>query len=371
MKKIKILHTIRQGKIGGGESHVLDLVTHMDQSKFESIVLAFTDGPMVESLKKRGITTEVIYTEKPFNFSIWKQVTQCIKRHEIDLVHAHGTRAFSNVFYSANKLNIPIIYTVHGWSFHPNQPYLVQRIREKSERFLTARAHKTICVSKSNQQSGISRLKLKRSVVIYNAVNLEKFSPQRKFKDLRKEFGIDKNKIVIGYIVRMTAQKDPFTMLKAMQKICESKEDIILLMVGDGELKSKAIQLAKNLKIEDRVIFESFRTDIPDVLNAIDVYCLPSLWEGFPIGIIEAMAMHKPVVVTPVDGSSELVTDRETGLLVETKNEVDLAQAVIELNDNPALRNQIIVKASEFVNAHFGISQLVQKVEDNYIEVLN
>jgi len=371
MKKIKILHTIRQGKIGGGESHVLDLVTHMNSSVFESIVLAFTDGPMVESLKKQGITTEVIYTEKPFNFSIWKKVTECIKRHHVDLIHAHGTRAFSNVFYSAHRLNLPVVYTVHGWSFHPDQPYLVQRIREKSEKFLTTRARRTICVSKSNQQSGINRLNLKRSVVIYNAINLKKFSPKRKLKDLKKEFGIDKSKMVIGYIVRITTQKDPFTMLKAMQAICKKNENFVLLMVGDGELKSKAIQMAKSFKIEDSVIFESFRTDIPDVLNAIDVYCLPSLWEGFPIGIIEAMAMRKPVVVTPVDGSSELVTDRHTGLLVETKNATALADAIIELSKNSTLKNSITRNASEFVNSHFGISQLVKSVEDNYQEILN
>jgi len=277
MKKIKILETIRQGRIGGGETHVLELCTHIDKSKFEVVVLSFTSGEMVDELNRRGIRTKVIYTETPFDIRVWKKVRNFISDEEFDVVHAHGTRANSNVFWATKQLNLPLIYTVHGWSFHIDQKTHIKKLRELSESFLTARANKTICVSKSNEQDGIQKFNMKRSTVIYNAVNLQKFNPKNKFKDIRKEFGIPPEKTVIAYIVRITAQKDPFTMLKAMKIIAECSDNTVLLMIGSGDLKNEAVQLTKKLGIENRVIFKPFRTDIPAILNAVDIYCLSSL----------------------------------------------------------------------------------------------
>jgi glycosyltransferase involved in cell wall biosynthesis len=366
MKKIKILEAIRQGQIGGGETHVLELVTNLDKTKFEPIVLSFTPGPMVDELKRRNIKTKVIYTEKAFDYRVWKQVRNFIKEEEIDIVHAHGTRANSNVFWAAQKLNLPLIYTVHGWSFHMDQKFPVRKLRELSENFLTGKADKTICVSKSNEMDGIIRFNMQRSMVIYNAVNLDKFNPANKYADIRKELGIAPEKTVVGYIVRITKQKDPFTMLRAMQKIAEKSKDVVLLMVGDGDLKESAVQLAKELGIEDQVIFQPFRTDIPDVLNAIDIYCLPSLWEGFPIGIIEAMAMKKVVVATPVDGTKELVENNETGLLVKHADPQELADAIFTLHENKELQNSMAEKAYNYVNNNFSIKRLVNEVERVY-----
>src|ERR1700739_1426094 len=98
-QQIKVLECIRQGQIGGGESHLLSLVENLDQSKFQPIVLSFTDGPMIERLNKMGVETHVIYTEKPFDVSKWKKVKQLLKQKDIQLVHAHGTRANSNVLW--------------------------------------------------------------------------------------------------------------------------------------------------------------------------------------------------------------------------------------------------------------------------------
>ncbi|WP_315816901.1 glycosyltransferase [Paraflavitalea speifideaquila] len=101
--KIRILETIRQGQIGGGESHLLSLVENLDKDRYEPVVLSFTEGPMVDRLKAMGIQTEVIYTEKPFDISKWKRVKAFIEANNIQLVHAHGTRANSNVFWATKN----------------------------------------------------------------------------------------------------------------------------------------------------------------------------------------------------------------------------------------------------------------------------
>src|SRR5438270_339874 len=143
-KKIKVLECIRQGQIGGGESHLLSLVENLDRSKFEPLVLSFTDGPMIERLREMNVESHVIYTERPFDFSKWGLVKKFLREHQVDVVHAHGTRANSNILWAARSLGIPVIYTVHGWSFHPDQNPIVRNIRILGEKYLTSRTHLNI-----------------------------------------------------------------------------------------------------------------------------------------------------------------------------------------------------------------------------------
>lgn len=369
MKKIRVLETIRQGKIGGGESHVLDLSLNLDKEKYAPIVLSFTSGPMIDLLKKRKIIASIIYTESAFDFKIWKKVKEFIVKEKIDIIHAHGTRAMSNVFWAAKKLNIPIIYTVHGWSFHLDQKFLVRKVRESMEKYLTSKATKTICVSYSNQKDGETLFNLKRSTVIYNAVDFEKFNLLRSYKDIRTELNIAKDKTLIGYIVRVTGQKDPFTMVQAMKIVAEREKNIVLLMVGDGDLKDQIVQMAKDLNLGKQIVFQPFRTDVPDLLNAIDIYCLPSLWEGFPIGIIEAMAMKKTVVASPVDGNSELVEDGKTGITVPIKDSEKLANVLIDLHNDNTKRTDLANAGYNFITQNFGIKRMVDEIEKLYYSV--
>jgi Glycosyltransferase Family 4 len=145
-KPIKLLECIRQGQIGGGESHLLSLVRNLDRTRFDPVVLSFTDGPMVEQLKAMDVATRVIHTEKPFDVSKWSEVKDFLFQQQVELVHAHGTRACSNVMRAARSLGIPVVYTVHGWSFHADQPLLTRVARIMGERYLTSRATVNIAV---------------------------------------------------------------------------------------------------------------------------------------------------------------------------------------------------------------------------------
>ena len=118
MRKIKILEVIRQGQIGGGESHLFDLIYFLDKNRYEPVCLSFSDGEMITKLKQMGIRCHVIETQKPFDLQVQKQVKRLILDEEIQIVHAHGSRAASNVLYTVRQMHIPFVYTVHGWSFH-------------------------------------------------------------------------------------------------------------------------------------------------------------------------------------------------------------------------------------------------------------
>ena len=370
---IKVLQTIRQGKIGGGETHVLDLVKQLDKTRFEPIVLSFTDGPMLQRLKEMGIKTKVIYTEKPFDMRQWKKVYQWAESEDIDLIHAHGTRANSNSFWAAQKLNVPMIYTVHGWSFHPEQSTANRLMREYGERFLTKKSDITIVVSESNKKDGqkYANLQYAKTKLVNYGIDISKFNPNKiSSRNVRREYGIADDKILVGYLVRMTIQKDPFTMVKAAAKVLKQTDKIAFLFVGNGDLKVEVLSLAKKLGVYDKIIFDDFRQDIPDVLRAIDIYCLPSLWEGLPIGLLEAMSMKKAVVATPVDGTKEAITHNKNGFLVPCKDEEKLANAILELaNDRKKIKN-FGKKAYQTVLERFTLPVMAKEVEAIYENVL-
>lgn len=369
-KKLRILHAIRQGKVGGGETHVLDLVKELNKDKYVSVILSFTEGPMVERLKADGFKTYVVHTEKPFDIKVWKEVKRIIEDEEINLVHAHGTRANSNTFYSAKKLNIPLIYTVHGWSFHPDQNRIIKIVRTMSERFLVNTANKTICVSQSNLNEGRNKFPMKDAVVIENGINQLKFNPNQKYKNVRAEFGIDDKTVLVGYIARITRQKAPLTFLKAIANLSYIN-GLKFLIIGDGDLKTEMQTLAEELQLKDSVIFDDFRDDIPAVLNAIDIFCLPSLWEGLPIALLEAMAMEKAIIATSIDGITDLITHMENGLLVPPLDVKELSETIDKLASNDELRNRLGIRAGLTVKRKFNIDQMTREIEKIYEDVIS
>ena len=368
-RKIRVLETIRQGKIGGGETHVLDLVQALDKTRFEPVVLSFMPGPMIDRLRALGIPAHVIETHKPFDFTTWGQVKQLLREEKIDLVHAHGTRAQSNSFWAARQLGLPMLYTVHGWSFHMDQKPLTKKLHQMGEKLLMAQADRTICVSNSNRRDGLKFSDMARAVVILNGINLHKFNPSLTAHDVRAELGIAKDVMLVGYIARITAQKDPFTLLRAVELLPRTLK-IKFLLVGKGDLKAKAKALARQLKIEAKVIFIDFRQDVPDLLQAVDIYCLPSLWESLPIGVLEAMAIGKAVIASNIEANREIVEHGLNGLLVPPRSPEKLAAAIQQLAANKELRRSLGARAYRTIQTDFTAEEMTRQVEQLYREQL-
>lgn len=368
--KITVLECIRQGQIGGGESHLLSLVENLDRSRFSPVVLSFTDGPMISRLKEMNVETHIIPTVKPFDVRVWRQVKQLLSRKNIGLIHAHGTRANSNVLWAARSLGIPVIYTVHGWSFHPDQKALTRRIRIMGEKYLTSRSSLNISVSSSNQQTGKDVIPGFKSVVINNGIDHQKFDPERQLKNIRMELGIPADAVLAVFIARFTGHKQPLTLIKSFARALQSDPGLYLLMVGDGDQKTEAHALVNQLSIGHRVKFESFRQDVPDVLAAADLFILPSLWEGLPIGLLEAMSMGKAIIASEVDGTREIINHGINGLLVKTGNlEADLAQAIVALSQDKNKRNELASEARKTVIRKYDAGEMTRKIEEQYLKV--
>jgi glycosyltransferase involved in cell wall biosynthesis len=371
-KKIKILECIRQGQIGGGESHLLSLVENINRQIFEPVVLSFTDGPMITRLNKMNIHTFIIPTEKPFDFRVWKKVKALLQHEKIELVHCHGTRAMSNVFKSAKSLHIPVIYTIHGWSFHDDQHPFIKRFRIMGEKYLTAQSNLNIAVSESNKLSGKKFFPGFNATVINNGIDQHKFNPANKFNNIRAELNIDPAAILIIFIARFTSHKQPLSLIKSFAESIKKNPALQMLMVGEGDEKNEALEMVKNLNIQNHVHFLPFRQDVPDLLNAADIFVLPSLWEGLPIGLLEAMSMGKSVIATNVDGTREIVKNNQNGLLIETNNLVEnLTKAILSLAQNEPARKRLALNAINTVTENFNALTMTRKIEKAYASIMN
>lgn len=366
-RPINVLECIRQGQIGGGESHLLSLMENIDRSKFHPVVLSFTEGPMVERLRAMGIETEVIYTEKPFDISKWGRVKKFIKSHDIDIVHAHGTRANSNVLWASRSIGLPVAYTVHGWSFHQDQSFLVRTLRTMGEKYLTQNSTINISVSASNQQSGKEVMPSFKSIVVNNGIDQKKFNPENQFAAIRKELGLSAETILVLFIARFTSHKQPLRLIDAFEKAQRELPGMHLLLVGEGDQREEAVRMISERKLQDNISLWPFRLDVPDILAGADIYVLPSLWEGLPIGLLEAMSMGKAVLATRVDGTKEVVQDGVNGVLVETTDLVnDLAKALVRLGSDASLRKELGSHAMETVNERFNAAVMTRSIEAVY-----
>jgi glycosyltransferase involved in cell wall biosynthesis len=371
-RKIKILECIRQGQIGGGESHLLSLVENLDRTKFDPVVLSFTDGPMIEQLKKMHVPTHVIHTLKPFDFTKWGKVKEFIKEQNADLVHAHGTRAASNVLWASKSLKLPVIYTVHGWSFHQDQKPMIRKIRIMGEKYISSRTDLNISVSQSNQLSGKDFIPSFTSVVINNGIDQKKFNPENTITNLRSELNIGAEKILVLFIARFTSHKQPLALLRAFADAFPKNKNMHLLMVGDGDEKDDALRIVKETGLEEHVTFQPFRQDVPAVLAAADIFVLPSLWEGLPIGLLEAMAMGKAIIATNVDGTKEIIQHEQNGILVSTDGLIkNLSSAIVSLSMNGDKRALFQQNARETVKQRFDAADMTRKIEAEYEKLIN
>lgn len=367
MRRFKILHTIRQGNFGGGETHVQELVKHINKQKFESYVLAFGEGEMHDKLYDMGVPSFVIPTSAPFDFTVKKQVKNLAREIQPDLIHAHGARACSNSYFLGKTLDIPLVYTVHGWTFRDSMNLVKHWIRRKTEKFLTRKSDLVINVSYGDYMLGREILGIQHSVEIVNGVDAKIFNGEGD-KSLKQHAGFETDDFVVCMIARMTEQKDPLTFIRAIDHLKEVRK-IKALVVGDGELLQDARVLAHKLQISDKIHFTGFRKDIHQILSWADAYCLPSLWEGLPIGILEAMSSGCAVLASNVTGNKEIVTD-ETGILFEPGDYKGLARGIKLLYRKPAFKNYLEKNANQLIRRHFTIRRMVKRVTSHYLRLL-
>ena len=366
---MNILHTLYHGKVGGVETHLLNLIEHLNESEFKSTVITFSEGVLSEKLQELGVKCYTIPTAKKLDLSTWRKVSEIARTEEIDLINAHGTKACLNSFWTSRTLGIPLVYTIQNWAFHSHHSYAKRSLGVLTERLLVHQAKANITVSLSSNKLGRKLLNLPNPVIIPNGVDTIKFNHRTAGSLNRSKLGIPKNRTLFGFIARLCEQKDPLTLLKGFRQALSTDHNLHLLMVGEGNLKKDCVKTIEDFRLEAHVTYLPYVDNVAEVLSLVDVYCLPSRWENLPIGILEAMAMKRTVIATPVDGVVEVIANDVNGLLVPCESEDAWKSAILKLHHNPELRKEYANRARLIVEAHHDIQNSASKVAQVYRDV--
>jgi glycosyltransferase involved in cell wall biosynthesis len=281
-------------------------------------------------------------------------------------MHAHGYGAANFGRLARMIRKVPII--VHAHDDDRKYP-LHQKI---ADRLLAKFTDKGIAVSESVKDSSVKKRRIREDKidVIHNGIPLKEFCIPEKVRVQieRERLGVRPDFKVIGTVAKLREEKGVEYIIRAVVKIFDLIPKTVLLIAGDGHLRGELENLTRQLGIEDRVIFAGFCQDIPAILSIVDIVAVPSLTEGSPLALMEAMAMEKPIVATNVGGIREIMRNGETGLLVPSKDPEALAEKIILLLNDENKARHIGLNAKDESNK-YDIDNHVKKLEDIYIQL--
>jgi glycosyltransferase involved in cell wall biosynthesis len=375
--KTKILFVIDGLEFGGGERTFLQLIQGLPGELYDIHVATSPEGEFFKVLTGMGIDIVPLNLQDRGNINNINKLSGIIKEKKIDIVHSQGARAdfFARLAVRGRKPKVKIVNTVAmpviGYDVGPFRKRIYRFFDWFSERYVDS----FIVVSEVLKETLTTRCGIHADKVIriYNGIELSKYHPDNyceSDKIIRKEFTIEEDLFVIGAVGRMVWQKGFKYLLKSFPEIMKVCPRSKLLIVGDGPLRKGLEDLSKERGVRDNVIFAGFRSDIKEILSAVDLLVVPSLLEGFPMVTLEAMAMAKPIVATRIDGITEQISDGVDGILVPPKDPSALTEAVIKVLNDQELARSMGMSARKKVEREFSIEKMVAETEEVYMSVL-
>jgi glycosyltransferase involved in cell wall biosynthesis len=242
-----------------------------------------------------------------------------------------------------------------------------------ADRLLAPLTDRAIAVSASTRDFLVRQrhVPAERVRLIWNGAPLDEFAPvaPEAARAARAQLGLPDGAPVVGSIARLSEQKGHRDLLDAAARVLGARPEARVLIVGDGDQWDALQTQARALDIAGRVVFAGHRTDVPALLGACDVFCISSTYEGTPLTLFEAMAAGKAIVSTAVDGCREVLREGVTGLLVPPRDPPALAEALLRVLDDAALRARL-GQAARAAAADYDIGRTVERIQDLYDEVL-
>jgi glycosyltransferase involved in cell wall biosynthesis len=357
--KTKIAYIVPTLDAGGAERFILDLIKNLDQTLFSPTLVLFNHGGffVTEALKAK---IELVVLTKRFKFdplNFW-QLYRTIRQIKPTIVHTQlGGDIYGRLV--ARLLAVPIIISTEQNVQH-SESIWIRRLKRWTAKFAT----KIVAISQAVQADMIARYGLpeNQTEVIHNGLEIDKF-----LVSARKPHSAQ---IIFGSIGRLTEQKNYGLLLDALATLKDYNWQFRL--VGEGELRPTLEQQIQDLGLTERVKLLGLQADIRGFLSGLDVFVLPSLWEGLGIVLLEAGLAGLPVVAARVDGISEIITDGATGLLFESNNREDLIVKLKQVLDNidqpevAALGENLQLD----IQARFDIKTIAHKYQDLYLNLL-
>ena len=351
--------------VGGTETHVLELASGLDRSKFDVTVCSLKSGGcLVEELRRRGIRVVCLDGAGKFDLRVLFRLWKLVREERPDVIQSFLFWAnLSARFLGRLSKAVRVVCSYH------DEIVTEGRLVRMIDRLTFQWSHAVVCCSEAVRRSVSTCLgaPAARQTIIPFGVDAGQFAATH--VATRRELGVQGSGPIIGTVCRLVEPKKGLqVLLRAMASLKEggNHPHCQLLIVGEGPAHESLETLSRQLGLSDCTIFAGSRRDIPRILPVMDLFVLPSLYEGFGIAILEAMAAEKPVVATTVGGIPEFVVPDETGLLVEPGNAAALADAIGSLLRNPERARQMGMRGRARVLAGFQMSTVIRRHEQVY-----
>jgi sugar transferase (PEP-CTERM/EpsH1 system associated) len=367
---LRIMHVVNYLRRGGMEFGILKLMAGLGSENFEHRFCTTRkfDDDFVRAYGLERMLDVAAGNGKGLQFPLFrlKKIFQHYRPH---IVHTRNWGALEAV-PAARLAGVPIvIHSEHGYEVGNLRGLpMRQRLFRKMAYSMTDVVF-TVTRELRDFHARQSWTDPERVRVVYNGVDTDRFTPNAQTRArVRRELGIAQTTCLIGSVGRMVPIKDYGTFLRAADQLRTRGADLSVLLVGSGpELDSLKRHAGAIESLRGRVHFLGASDQVPDVLNAMDVFVLPSLGEGMSNTILEAMASGLPVVVTDVGGNPEVVGDQNSGLLFDPGDAVALAQALAGLVDQPELRQTSGLSARERAVTKFSLRSMMERYKELYL----
>jgi glycosyltransferase involved in cell wall biosynthesis len=372
----RVLYIITKSVWGGANRYIFDLATNLKNSH-QIYIAAGDKGRFYQKLKKTGIP---YYNINHFQRSInlfkdifaFFEVLGLLFQIKPNIVHVNSSKAGGIVgvagwiyrLFSFKKLLL--VFTAHGWAFKEDRPkWQIELIKFFSK--LTALFyHKIICVSKYDRKIALKNkiTSRKKLIAIHNGIDIEGLSFLSKREAQKKLLGRI-SPLVIGTIAEWTKNKGIFYFLESLKDIKKDEFDVILIGSGENPDKYELYNYIQENKMKNIHLIEWIE-NAASYLKAFDVFVLPSVKEGLPYTILEAMAAKVPIVATNVGGIPEMIQDNITGILTKPKNSQELATKINQLINNPQKTKRIAEKARRKLEEEFSLETMLKETRKIY-----
>jgi glycosyltransferase involved in cell wall biosynthesis len=376
MRKINLLYVITKLELGGAQRQLLSLIARLDRTKFNVFLITAREGllmPSALSLDSLQVKPSP-FLERTINpikdMLAMFEIYSFIKRNNIDIVHTHSSKAGIIGRLAAALAGCKgVVHTVHGWSFYAAQSSMSRLFYIVLERICARFSHRLIVVSNFDREQGLKRSigREGQYLLVRYGIDYAEFKHHPRVRErLRQDLGLKPGQLLVGMIGCLKHQKCPEDFLKLAHHLKSSYPDVKFILVGDGVLRGRVERQADELGLGDSLILAGWRRDIPEVLSAMDILVLTSLWEGLPIAVLEAAASAKPALVTDTGGIRDLITEGKTGFLVPLHGVGEAGVKLAALLTDSALRERIGSCAKESLGQDYAVANMAKSTQDLY-----
>jgi glycosyltransferase involved in cell wall biosynthesis len=363
--RLRVCHVITGFDTGGAERVLIRTVRRLDPTRFESLIVSLRGrGPLSDEAERTG--TETVHLgmgRRPGPVTLWR-LAKIFRDRNVAVVHSYLFDASIASRLAGRWAKVPVVVTSTRapLGYLPRVAWWLDRVTARWCQRIIAVSEHTADVSV--RVEGIPRHKI---VVIPNGVDLQRFAP-RDLSAAKRDLGLAENAFVVASVGRLSQEKGHRYLLEALATARSAIPSIRCLIAGDGPLRASLSTQAHRLGLEQVCRFMGDVPKIESVFAAADVTVLPSLFEGMPNAVLEAMAMGCPVIASAVGGSVELVRQGETGLLIPPEDPRALATALVELAASDERRDRMRVRSREIAELRHGIDTMVSSIETLYLE---